>query len=80
MQTFVLFSTKNFGYFKIYCASTWTRGGSANADILGQMGLIFCNLVRTSFMDGYFKMTTLLALNLKKVFFEVYKTLISNIF
>jgi len=31
-------------------------------------GPIFCNLVQTSFI-GYFKMTTLLALNLKKIIF-----------
>jgi len=52
MRTSVLdVQKKNFGLFKIYDVSAWTRGGvwvSANKG----GGSIFRKFVRTSFMDG----------------------------
>jgi len=53
MRTSANFDAKNFGFFEIYGASARTRGrGSASVDIFWTRGLIFCDFVRTSFMDG----------------------------
>jgi len=79
MQTSVLIGAKNFGFFKIYGVSTWTRRFEPVRTFYIQEGGV--NLSKfsdsTSFMDNsisYFKMTALLALNLKKLsFFEVLK-------
>jgi len=74
MRTSILFGAKNFEFFLKFTVCPHGQGGWASADIFRTIGedSILRDLVRTSFMDdllGYFKMTTLLALNLKKLSF-----------
>jgi len=53
MRTSALFGAKNSRFFEIYGVSARTRRSRASADILRtrERGN-FCDLVRTSFMDG----------------------------
>jgi len=58
MRTFALFGAKKFGFFQIYWASARTRGRGVEPvqTFCGQGGggAIFCDFMRTAFMDGPF--------------------------
>jgi len=52
MRTTALLGAKNFGFFEIYVVSSRTRGSCASGDIFRIRGLIICDFVRKSFVDG----------------------------
>jgi len=54
MRTSALFGTKNFGFLKFMVCPHGQEGGGIEPvrTFCGQVGSIFCNFVRTSFMDG----------------------------
>jgi len=79
MRTFALFGAKDVGYFEIYDVSALTRRDWASADIfrIREEGLIFCDFLRTTFMDGPLFLLLFLFLSfIKFTFFYLLSTYI----
>jgi len=52
MRTSAIFDAKNYEFFKIYDLSARTREIEPVRTFCGQGESIFCDFVRTSFMEG----------------------------